>query len=139
MRMLFDSSAIYKRYHQEAGRARVMALATEAHEVCVAAHCQTEVASALNRQRHDGLIVEEDYVRIMAVVQREFAEFNVLPLDARVGSMAIVVMERARLRAMDALHIGSAQSNAVDLFVTADRRQAQAAQAVGLRTELVEA
>jgi len=48
-------------------------------------------------------------------------------------------MEISRLRAMDALHIGTAQATRVDLFVTADKRQALAAQAVGLRTELIEA
>jgi predicted nucleic acid-binding protein len=40
---------------------------------------------------------------------------------------------------MDALHIGAARAARVDLFVTADRRQAQAAQALGLTTELIEA
>jgi predicted nucleic acid-binding protein len=39
---------------------------------------------------------------------------------------------------MDALHIGTAQAARVDLFVTADKRQAAAAQAVGLKTELIE-
>lgn len=48
-------------------------------------------------------------------------------------------MQRARLRGMDALHIGSAQAAAVELFVTADRRQADAARSAGLLTELIEA
>ncbi len=48
-------------------------------------------------------------------------------------------MERTRLRAMDALHIATAQLAGVDLFVTADRRQAAAAQTAGLKTQLVEA
>ena len=39
---------------------------------------------------------------------------------------------------MDALHIGIAQAARVDLFVTADKRQAIAAQAMGLKTELIE-
>ena len=47
-------------------------------------------------------------------------------------------MEVSRLRAMDALHIGTAKAAYVDLFVTADKRQAAAAQAVGLKTELIE-
>ena len=41
--------------------------------------------------------------------------------------------------AMEALHIGTAQVARVDLFVTADRKQALAAQAAGLKTELIEA
>ena len=46
-------------------------------------------------------------------------------------------MERSRLRATDALHIGTAQLESVQLFVTADRKLALPAQAVGLNTELV--
>ncbi len=139
MRILFDTSAMYKRYENEPGRARVLSLAEQATEVCVAAHCKLELMSALNRQRHDAVLEQLDYLRIMQVVRSEFAEFTVLPLDERVERLAIAAMERVRLRAMDAWHIGAAQSAQVELFVTADRRQAIAAQAAGLVTELVEA
>ncbi|WP_243457721.1 type II toxin-antitoxin system VapC family toxin [Ottowia testudinis] len=138
MRVLFDTSALYKRYDAEAGHQRVMAIGNEAAEVAVAAHCKTEIASALNRQRHDGELSADEYARIMAVVQREFADFITAPLDGRVEMLAIAAMEVARLRAMDALHIASAQVMNVDLFVTADQRQAKAAQAAGLKTELLE-
>jgi predicted nucleic acid-binding protein len=72
-------------------------------------------------------------------VHADFASFSLLPLDARVEGLAISAMERSRLRAMDALHIASALAAKVDLFVTADRRQAAAAQTLGLKTELIEA
>jgi len=42
------------------------------------------------------------------------------------------------LRGLDALHVGSALASRVDLFVTADRRQAQVARGMGLATELIE-
>ena len=54
-----------------------------------------------------------------------------------VEMLAIAAMESARLHAMDALHIATAQHAQVDLFVTADRRQASVARAVGLTTELI--
>jgi predicted nucleic acid-binding protein len=139
MRVLFDSSAMYKRYNEEAGRARVMALASQALEICAAVHCKVEIVSALNRQRHDGLLGEDDYARIMAVVQRDFADFSTSPLDTQVETLTVAAMEVSRLPAMDALHIGTARAANVDLFVTADRRQALAAQAIGLVTELIEA
>jgi len=56
---------------------------------------------------------------------------------------AIAAMRVATLRGMDALHVGTAQAARVDLFVTADRRYCWvavlAAEAVGLKTELLEA
>ena len=139
MRVLFDTSALYKRYNVEAGRDQVMAAGHRASEVMVASHCKAEIASALNRNRHDGLLNADDYVQIMRAVHGDFADFTLVALDAQVEAHSISAMEKSRLRAMDALHIGTAQAARVDLFVTADRRQALAAEAVGLRTELITA
>jgi predicted nucleic acid-binding protein len=138
MRILMDTSALYKRYNAEPGRAQVMAAGERASELVVAAHCKTEIASALNRQRLDGLVSADDYARIMRIVQDDFADFTLVALDGRVEAHAAQAMESSRLRATDALHIGAARAAHVDLFVTADRRQAQAAQALGLKTELIE-
>ena len=139
MRVLFDPSALFKRYNRESGRDQVLAAGDRASEVMVAAHCKSEIASALNRNRHDGLLNGSDYGDIMRAIQRDFADFTLVALTAQVEAHAISAMEISRLRAMDALHIGSAQAARVDLFVTADRRQALAAQAVGLKTELIDA
>ncbi|RZJ01101.1 MAG: PIN domain-containing protein [Rubrivivax sp.] len=139
MKVLFDTSALYKRYNDEPGRAQVLDLGERAREVIVAAHCKTEIASAINRQRHDGLVEDDEYARIMTAVHGDFAEFVRLDVDESVEAFAIAAMERSRLRAMEALHIGTAQAARVDLFVTADRKQAVAAKAVGLKIELVEA
>jgi uncharacterized protein len=139
MRVLIDTSALYKRYNLEAGRGQLLVISEGASELVIAGHCKAEIASALNRQRHDGLATEEDYARIMTVVKMDFEGFTVFALDSRVEAYAIAAMEVSRLRAMDALHIGTAKAAYVDLFVTADKRQATAAQAVGLKTELIEA
>ena len=136
-RTLFDSSALYKRYNVEVGRERVLLFLERANFVVVAAHGLTEIASAFHRQRHDGLLSDEDYDEMMRQVQRDFAEFEIVALDKRVEAFAIAAMRRARLRAMDALHVGTAMASGIDLFVTADRRQAQAASAVGLATEWI--
>lgn len=139
MRVLVDTSALYKRYNREAGRDQLMAVSVRADELVIAGHCKAEIASALNRQRHDGLLNAEDYARIMAVVKADFDDFTLFALDGRVEAYAMAAMEVSRLRAMDALHIGTAKAAYVDLFVTADKRQALAAQAVGLTIELIEA
>jgi len=138
MRVLMDSSALFKRYNREAGREQLLAVSERASELVIAGHCKAEIASALNRQRHDGVATEGDYVRIMAVVKADFEGFTLFVLDNRVEDYAIAAMEVSRLRAMDALHIGTAKAAYVDLFVTADKRQAAATQAAALKTELIE-
>jgi predicted nucleic acid-binding protein len=136
---LFDASALCKRYSDEPGSERLGEVAARTSELLVAAHCKAEIASALNQQRQDEVLDAADYAALLAEVQQDFAEFTVVPLDSRVEALAIAAMERSRVRALDALHLASALVAKVDVFVTADRRQARAAEAAGLKTELVEA
>ena len=139
MRLLFDSSAIAKRYKRETGHEQVQGLLMGADAVILAAHCKVEIASSLSREVHDRSIGLDQYGRAMGEMAQDFADFEVRAIDPEIEAMAIAAMGRNRLRAMDALHIGTAQAARVDLFVTADRKQAAAAQAAGLKIQLVEA
>jgi len=138
MNVLFDASALFKRYSGEAGVSRVLQLQALASAVTAAAHCKTEVASALTRQWREGAFSDGEYERVLADIHADFDELAVMPMSNQTERYAIAAMRLATLRGMDALHIGTAQAASVDLFVTADRRQAAAAQAVGLKTELIE-
>jgi len=137
-RLMFDTSALAKRYAAEPGRERVLRLCAQADELLVAAHCKVEVASALLRRRREGVLAEADFDRAWDAAERDLADMTRVPLDEQVERFAVAVMAHAPLRAMDALHVGSALAARVDLFVTADRRQAQAARGMGLATELVD-
>lgn len=137
-RLMFDTSALTKRYAAEAGRERVLRLFESASELLVAAHCKTEVASALLRRRREGSLPASEFDRAWAAAQQDVADMTLVPLDSRVERFAYAAMEQGPLRAMDALHVGSALASGVDLFVTADRRQAQVARGMGLTTELIE-
>ena len=137
-RLMFDASALTKRYASEAGRNRVLALFASASELLVAAHCKTEVASALLRRRREGSLPAPEFDRAWDAAQSDVADMTLVPLDARVERFAFAAMEQGPLRGMDALHVGSAIAARVDLFVTADRRQAQVARAMGIPTELID-
>ena len=137
-RLMFDASALTKRYASETGRLRVLALFASASELLVAAHCKTEVASALLRRRREGSLPAAEFDRAWTAAQSDVADMTLVPLDARVERFAFAAMEHGPLRGMDALHVGSAIAAQVDLFVTADKRQAQVARAMGVATELID-
>jgi uncharacterized protein len=139
MRLLFDSSAIAKRYKKEPGHDQVQGLLMDADAVVLAAHCKVEIASSLSRELHDSSIDPAQFSHALEEIAQDFVDFDVRPVSVEIEALAIAAMERTRLRAMDALHIATAQAAGVDLFVTADRRQAAAAQAAGLKTQLLEA
>lgn len=138
MKVLFDSSALFKRYAGEAGLGQVLDLHGRASSVVLASHCFTELMSALTRQWREGAFVDAEFHRVHTRMREDFEAYRIEPLSRTVEDFAVAAMALSPLRAMDALHIGSAQAARVNLFVTADRRQAAAAQAVGLRTECIE-
>lgn len=137
LRVLFDTSALTKRYAMEEGRERILGLFAATAEAVIAAHCRSEIASALLRRRREGSLSAADFERVWNMAQQDVADMERVPLDAHVERFAFAAMEHAPLRAMDAIHIGSAMSARVDLFVTCDRRQADAARHLGLQTEYV--
>ena len=137
-RLMFDASALTKRYASEAGRDRVLMLFEAASELLVAAHCKTEVASALLRRRRDGSLPAPEFDRAWAAAQRDVADMTLVPLDSHVERFAFAAMEQGPLRGMDALHVGSALDSRVVLFFTGDRRQEQVALGMGLDKELIE-
>lgn len=139
MILLLDTSALVKRYREEWGSARVQDLLGQARQVVMAAHCKVEIASGLCRDWRNHLTTRAQYEHDLALLGEDFDDFDVMPLDTRIEALALSAMEGYCLQTMDALHIGTAQAAQVDLFVTADPHQALAAQAVGLKTELIQA
>ncbi|WP_146228664.1 type II toxin-antitoxin system VapC family toxin [Xylophilus ampelinus] len=137
MRALLDTSALTKRYTDEAGRDQVLAIFQASRNLVIAAHCKAEMASALLQRRREGSLSASDFDRTWHQAQQDVADMESVPLDAHVERLAFAAMERHPLRASEALHIGSALVARVDLFVTADARQAQAAHTMGLPTEWV--
>lgn len=139
MKVLLDTSALIKRYKPEAGGGVVKDCLARANRVTLAAHCQMEIASAFLRDVRAGLLPMAEFEQGMAEVAADFQEFDVLPLSPLIEHHATAAMRRTALGVLDALHIGTAQAAGVDLFITADQRQAEAARAAGLPTELVPA
>ena len=139
MNILFDTSAWWKRYSGEPGCARILQLQRAATQVTAAAHCKAEIASTLTSQWRAGLFVTAEYDRILAEIGRDFDDLTIVPLTPKVERNALAAMRLVAVGGGEALHIGSAQAAGVDLFVSADQRQALAAQAVGLKIELIEA
>lgn len=137
MKILFDTSALLKRYLPEQGRDAVLALVEQASPAVAAPHCKVELYSALNRVRRETQASEASYRDTCAEVERNFAEMDVVYLSANVERAAIRALEASPMRGLDALHVGAALAAGVDLFVTADIRQFNGAQAFGLKATLL--
>jgi uncharacterized protein len=137
MKIMMDTSALFKRYLAEPGQTQVAHILDEASAVALAPHCRIELMASVARTVREGRISAADGERIAFELGEDLKEWEVLPLSAQVEQASLRALGAAALRGMDALHVGAALVARVGLFVTADIRQAEAAQALGLPTELV--
>ena len=137
MKIMFDTSALFKRYLAEAGQEQIAQIFERATMVALAPHCRSELMATVARTLREGRISTADGERVAFELGEDLKEWEVLPLSAPVEQASLRALAAAALRGMDALHVGAALVARVGLFVTADIRQAQAAQALGLPTELV--
>jgi predicted nucleic acid-binding protein len=138
----FDTSALIKRYVNEPGRREVLQLLRKNHCI-VSALLPMEVRSALRRRVAEGTLEE---TRIPAILKRFTADrafWTFIDVSREVVASAETLCAAHPLRALDAIHVASAQLFASRLgrsnllFVSADERQASAAAAVGMRTRFI--
>lgn len=132
MRVFFDTSALAKRYVEEVGSEEVRALCAEADGLGVSILVVPELTSTLCRLVREGRLSSSAYRSLKSAIQADLSDADVCDLSQEVFDQALRCLELHPLRALDALHIGSALMYQPDLFISADRRQAQAAGREGL-------
>jgi predicted nucleic acid-binding protein len=137
MRVFFDSSAFVKRYIDEPGTDTVLAWCDRADEIGLAGIALPEIVSAFCRLRREGRIGDVQYRQLKSLLLADIADAALCDLTPVVLAEAISSLETNALRGMDAIHIGSAVALKADVFISADRRQLEAAGRAGLRVEEV--
>ena len=136
-----DTSALVKRYVDESGRREVVHLLRR-HDLVISALLPVELRGAFRRRMHDRTL---EPARAASALRRFAADRLVLTqvgVTADVLAQAEALVASHAIRTLDALHVGSARvfASRLDarvLFVSADKRQADVAAAVGLAVNLV--
>jgi uncharacterized protein len=139
----FDTSALVKRYIDEPGRREVLRLLRQ-NECVTSVVLPIELRSGLRRRVAEGSI---DAARLPAIlkhvaVDRAFWTLVEVGIDILAGAEALVATHP--IRTLDAIHVASARVFAARLsmpgltFVSADKRQAETAAAVGLAVKHIE-
>ena len=124
-----DSSALLKRYVEEADSTAADALLRADPALLTARHTIVEVRRNLAR-----LLSGRELMAARAVFAEDLASFSVIELDEATCESAAMIAETTGARTLDALHLAAAQRVASPGvgFLTFDLRQAQAARALGL-------
>jgi len=133
----FDTSALIKRYVDEAGRREVLQLLRR-HDGVTSALLPVELRSALRRRVSEGTLDKERVPEILKRFATDRAFWAFVEVTRDVLATAETLVARHPLRTLDAIHVASAQLFAARItaseliFVSADARQAAAATAVGM-------
>ncbi len=124
-----DSSALLKRYVDEADSADADALLRAEAALLTARHTIVEVRRNLAR-----LLSGRDLVAARAAFADDLRSISIIELDEATCDSAALIAETTGARTLDALHLAAAQriSSPGVGFLTFDLRQAQAARAIGL-------
>ena len=133
MRVFFDSSAFVKRYVREEGTDVVLSWCDQATELCLSGMSLPEIVSAFCRLLREDLVSPVQYRHLKTMLMADISDAAICDLTPEVIRQSIISLEKNALRGMDAIHLGSALALKVDLFVSADARQCDAATQAGLR------
>ena len=132
MRVYFDPSAYAKRYIDEHGTQEVLAWCEQATELVLSVIAIPELISALCRMRREARLTSNQYRRIKQDLMVDIVDALICETTPRVIQNAVNVLEANPLRGMDAIHIGAALACSAEVFVSADKRQCDAAKKSGL-------
>jgi predicted nucleic acid-binding protein len=132
----FDTSVLVKRYVEEDGAAQAHAFLRR-YRFLSSAILPVEAVAALGRRREAGDLSEADHTAILRRLASDRTHWELVDPGRTVLARAEQLAGRHGLRALDALHVASALEfeTSTELrvpFITADRRQRDAAERSGL-------
>jgi predicted nucleic acid-binding protein len=137
-----DTSAMAKRYVREAGRQALLKLLNR-RRVASSVLMPVELHSAFVRRTREGTLATVALPRLFSRVGSDRRHWTLVETTSEVLDEAQRLVEAHPLRTLDAVHIASARVfqqhlRAPVLFVSADRRQLDAARRDGLTVAAID-
>ena len=132
----FDTSVVVKRYVLEPSSTIARTLLRR-HRCLSSAILPVEVMSAVTRRRAAGDLTAADFAAIGSRLAEDQRRWELVPVTGLLLASAKDLIQRYPLRTLDAIHLAAAltfrdMSGLRVPFVTADMRQREAAEPVGL-------
>jgi predicted nucleic acid-binding protein len=137
VKLVLDSSAFAKRYILEDGSKIVDQLLQDASQLALCVILVPEIISGLNRRLREQVLSPDDYRRAKKQLLNDVHDAVLIQVTPAVISRTVKLLENNALRAMDALHVACALEWQAELFVSADKRQVEAAKNAGLHSKYI--
>lgn len=127
--LVLDTSALLKRYVAEQGTDEVLAIMEKERHWFASALCECEARVTLCHLGFAQPLLEEK----LSALANDWQRFYVVPVDDICLERAAEIGCQQRLRTLDAIHLAAAERLPRPTpFLTFDRRQSEAAVALGL-------
>jgi predicted nucleic acid-binding protein len=134
---MFDTSAFAKRYIAEDGSDNIVELCQKTTELLLCSLCVPEFISVIARLKREHKITPAQFKKIKTAFLMDIRDATICQVTQEVIVKSIPLLEKYKLRTLDAIQTASAQLVLPDLFVSADKRQSDAAISEGLNVESV--
>lgn len=130
-----DTSALVKRFIQEAGSDLVDELMDSADEIYVSAITRIESNSAISRLLREKSLSRSEYDRIKIELDTDFPFFILVDFSEELEKVAIELVERRRLKTLDSIQLASCLSvkGKIDWLITCDNKMEMAASEEGMK------
>ncbi|MBK5221576.1 MAG: type II toxin-antitoxin system VapC family toxin [Acidimicrobiia bacterium] len=127
MTLYVDSSALLKRYVDEADSDRAVELLSSDPQLVTGRHTVVEIRRNLAR-----LLEPTAATASRAAFAADLTAISIIDLDAATCELSATIAEQTGVRSLDALHLGAASRLGTAMtFLTFDVRQAQVARSLG--------
>lgn len=135
MNLFFDSSALLKRYINEKGSGATKNLFDNANLIFVSATTHIECASAYQRLLHTRFINKKEYQDLNNELSLDFQYFEAIHFDDDIKHIAIQVLEKHNLKALDTIQLASLiyVGEEIDSFVVCDSKLKKCAKEEGFK------
>jgi len=141
----FDSSLLVKLYHFEPGSLEATGMAAAYRSVPLSFIAEMELRNTLRALHGRKVISKKKLLSALACVdadiqQGQLRKLHLDPVATEQLALSLSMDYTATIlsRTLDILHVASSLIAKIPVFVTADRRQAQLAEATGLEVEFIE-
>jgi len=137
LKTLFDSSSFVKYYLDETGSSEVRELFSLSKGIFFSSILLVEVYSTIGRGLRMDILTKSQYEVYRKLIQKDISALIRVGINVEIWEISRILTMTYNLRAMDAIHIASAAYANVDLFVTSDKRQYEAARSAKIESRFI--
>lgn len=137
MKVFADTSALCKRYLDEAGREGLQDVLAEASVLAVAPVCLIEMHSVFARRLRQRLMTASDVETSLKQLRRDFRDMETVAWSSDLEQQSIDITARWDMRALDAIVLAAGCLAGPDQFVTSDKKMLAAARQLFRKTVFI--